>query len=85
VAQQTQILARVLGRELSFVDVDPDVMGAQLRQHHVPEPLVAALVELWKDVRVEQHPVITDTVAQVLHRPARSFEQWARDHRQAFA
>lgn len=85
VPQQTAILARVLGRELSFVDVDPDDMGAQLRQHHMPEPLLSALIELWKAVRAEQHPVITDTVSQVLGRPARNFEQWARENRQAFA
>ena len=84
VPQQTAILARVLGRELSFVDVDPDELGADLRQQHVPEPLVAALVELWKVVRAEQHPVITDTVSYVLGRPARTFEQWARENRQAF-
>jgi uncharacterized protein YbjT (DUF2867 family) len=84
VPQQTTILARLLGRELSFVDVDPDEMGAQLRQH-MPEALVAALIELWKVVRAEQHPVITDTVSHVLGRPARTFEQWARENRQAFA
>jgi uncharacterized protein YbjT (DUF2867 family) len=85
VAEQTEILARVLGKPLSFVAVDPDVAGAELRQYGAQAAMVEALIELWKLIAVDEQPVLTNTVTQLLGRPARSFETWARAHRHAFA
>jgi uncharacterized protein YbjT (DUF2867 family) len=85
VAEQTQILARVLGKPLSFIAVDPDSAGAELRQYGAPDVMVAALIELWKQIAVDDKPVMTNTVSQLLGRPAGTFEQWAEAHRYAFA
>jgi uncharacterized protein YbjT (DUF2867 family) len=84
-AEQTAVLSRVLQIPLDYVDTDPESMGAQLRSYHVPAELVAALIELWHSVRVDAHPVVTHEVERLLGRPARTFEQWARDHVAAFA
>jgi (4-alkanoyl-5-oxo-2,5-dihydrofuran-3-yl)methyl phosphate reductase len=85
VAQQVAILSDVLHKPLRVVDVDPDSMGAQLRSRHAPDVLVDALVELWKRIRAGDGAHVSDCVPKLLGRPARTFEQWAREHAAAFA
>lgn len=53
----------------------------QARDHGWPEDLVAALFD---DDRTFEPQQPTPTVARILGRPARSFEDWARDHASTF-
>jgi (4-alkanoyl-5-oxo-2,5-dihydrofuran-3-yl)methyl phosphate reductase len=84
VGEQVAVLSRVLQKPLSFVDVDPDQMGEQLLRYRTQPALASALVELWKAIRSDPKPVVTDTVQRLLGRPACTFEQWAQDHAATF-
>jgi hypothetical protein len=50
----------------------------------MPDVLADAVLELTRPGFTHGYPVTT-TVADVTGSPARSFEQWARDHASAFA
>jgi hypothetical protein len=65
---------------------------ARLRAHwgdsHLLLGVAYGQVGLLEDVQISDHVSqvdVTDTVSQVLGRPARNFEQWACENRQAFA
>lgn len=63
VPSQVAVIGKVLDREISTVDLDPAAL---------PEPVAAGA----RFVRDGGNAVLTDDVAAVLGRPARSFEQW---------
>lgn len=86
VADQATVLTRVLNKPVVFQDIDPHALGAQLRGFGVQPAMVDALVELWFAIRTAGvEPVITDTVTQLLGRPARRFQTWVQDHAESFA
>ncbi|MFF2511247.1 SDR family oxidoreductase [Streptomyces sp. NPDC058086] len=84
-ADQAAILAQVLGRPVTTEDVPP----AELRERFIE----AGMSEVYADgvlagtayVRTGGNAVVTDDVRAVLGRAPRTFEQWARDHGEAFA
>ena len=84
VAEQVQILARLLGKPLHYVDVPPAVADEQMRKAGMPPMLVDALSELTAMLRAGHGAYHTDTVAQVTGRPAHTFEEWGRDNIAAF-
>lgn len=84
VRDQVAVLARVLQRPLSFVDLPPEQLGEQLRAYHMQPAMVTALVELWHSIRKQDDAVVTDTVPRLLGRPAHTFEHWVRQHQAAF-
>ena len=47
-------------------------------------PLLEGILASWERATYEP-PFVTDTVARVLGKPARNFEQWAADHAETFA
>jgi len=81
--QQVAILGDVLGRTLRFEDVPEEVARAAMGRFAPPE-IVAAKFGLMRHQR-ETPARVTDTVASVTGRPARTFRQWAQEHRGAFA
>ncbi len=81
-ADQIAILGDVVGRTIPVVALDPAVAREQM-ERHVPAPIVAALFKIWADAVGVPAPV-TGVVAEVIGRPARSFREWASDHRDAF-
>ena len=80
VPAQVSHLADVLGRPLQTVDVPPEaLLDSGL------EPSVAQMaVRGQRLVRDGGNALVTDHVARVLGRPARTFRTWAADHRTAF-
>ncbi|AZM49329.1 NAD(P)-dependent oxidoreductase [Streptomyces sp. WAC 06738] len=72
-ADQAAILERVLERPVGTIDA------------HVSDGLPAEVVTGIGWARAGGAAYATDHVPRILGRPARTFEQWARDHREAFA
>ena len=76
-ARVAQILSEDTGREIKYVDLPDDQFKQALIGAGVPEWGAGALVNL-------QRRAITGDVQQLLGRKPTSFEQFSRDHAQAF-
>ncbi len=83
---QAAVLASVLGRPVTTRDLSPE----ETRDHLLTvwgfddaraEGMLAGLAF----VRRGGNAVVTDDVRELLGKPARTYRQWAQDHRQAFA
>lgn len=81
---QVAILSDVLGRTLSFVEVDHADVLAQMTSHGMPTELARAIVELMRSSREPFNSQPTGDIQSVTGRPARSFVDWVRAHRAAF-
>jgi uncharacterized protein YbjT (DUF2867 family) len=67
IPDQAAVLSEVLGRTLSTVDVPLDVL---------PE----AYAEGLRNIRPEDVSILSDDIAEILGRPARTYATWARDN-----
>jgi uncharacterized protein YbjT (DUF2867 family) len=81
---QVEILAAVLGRELRYVDVPPAVARRAMTDGGMPEDVADAVVALLATGLDPASAVVHPTVEELTGVPARSFRQWAQDHRGAF-
>jgi uncharacterized protein YbjT (DUF2867 family) len=72
-ADQAAILERVLERPVKITDTD------------ALDQLPAGMITGIGWARAGGAAYVTDHVPRVLGRPAGTFEQWARDHRETFA
>ncbi|MGV9252432.1 NAD(P)H-binding protein [Streptomyces sp. NPDC003697] len=80
---QAAVLAGVLERPVRFIALTPEEAYAALRTRY-PAPLADALSESAARARAGAKTRVDATVGSVLGRPARSYRQWAEDHRAAF-
>ena len=78
------ILTRVLGKPVTFVDVPPDAAKQAMLGSGMPADYVDALLDLLAAMKAGYTGAVTDTVTQVLGRPAKTFESWAKEHAGAF-
>jgi uncharacterized protein YbjT (DUF2867 family) len=69
------ISARV-GRDIDYVDVPPEIARTFLVKSGMSEWLADALIDLFAAYRQGAAETVTNTVAQVTGRPARTFEQF---------
>ena len=81
-AEQLAILGRALGRALRFNALTGDAATAELAGVF-PPPFVEAQQRFFDRGEFDDARVVP-TVAEVLGRPARTFEQWAAAHASAF-
>ena len=82
-ADQVRILAEALGKPIRLQEVPEAGARAGMLKSGMPEVLADAVLELTRPGHTITSP-LTATVAEVTGSPARSFEQWARDHVTAF-
>ncbi|MFD3585148.1 NAD(P)H-binding protein [Streptomyces sp. NPDC058683] len=75
---QIAAIGRAVGRDLTFVEVGPAEAGPLLFPQTPPE-LVRGLLKTFADT-VGVAPEITAAVEEITGSPARTFEQWAKDH-----
>ncbi|MER5514877.1 NAD(P)H-binding protein [Streptomyces sp. NPDC002763] len=75
---QIAAIGRAVGRDLAFVEVGPEEAGPLLFPQTPPE-LVRGLLKTFADT-VGVAPEITTAVEEITGSPARTFEQWAKDH-----
>ncbi|WP_447036780.1 NmrA family NAD(P)-binding protein [Streptomyces sp. DSM 118878] len=80
--QQIHAIGAALGRTLRFIDVPAEDVGPEMFPHVPPQMLPALLASFAETVGTE--PEITTTVEAVTGQPARTFDQWAHDHKADF-
>ncbi|GAA4209827.1 NAD(P)H-binding protein [Actinocatenispora rupis] len=80
--QQVRILGETLKRPLTVEDLDPEPVLEQMGQFMDPE-FLAALFALMAQAVGKPAPV-NDVIEQITGHPARSYAQWAEDHRADF-
>jgi uncharacterized protein YbjT (DUF2867 family) len=80
-----EILSREVGRPIRYVDVGEDDACNALHRRGVPPEVTAVLCELWLDMRRGKFAPVAQGVEEVVGRRPRSFEQFARDHREEFS
>jgi uncharacterized protein YbjT (DUF2867 family) len=82
-AEQVAILAGVLGRDLRFEAQSDEEAHAEMSAS-MPAEYVDAFFSFFVDGNLDESTVLP-TVEEVLGRPPRRFEDWAREHADAFA
>jgi len=83
-SEVAETLTRALGRPVRYVDLSDEQLKGALLANGQSEWQATALVELNTYARQGHASVVTDTVDRVTHQPARSLEEWVRDHSAAF-
>jgi uncharacterized protein YbjT (DUF2867 family) len=81
-AERVRILAEILGRELTLEAI-PDVTAREEMSREMPTPYVDAFFNFFVEGAYDDGRVDPTTV-RILGRPARTFEQWAHAHIEAF-
>jgi uncharacterized protein YbjT (DUF2867 family) len=82
-AEQVAILAAVLGRDLRFEAQSDEEARAEMSAS-MPAEYVEAFFSFFVDGTIDESTVLP-TVEEVLGRPPRRFEDWAREHAAAFS
>ncbi|MGW2314656.1 NAD(P)H-binding protein [Actinomadura luteofluorescens] len=78
-AEAVAEIGRAAGREIAFVPVGADEHAAALREHGVPEDVIALLTYLFTTVLDGRNARPADGVERALGRPPRDFSEYARD------
>ena len=78
-AEMTQKLSRAVGRSITFVDVPPESMRAALAGLGFPSWQADGLIEEFAMYRRGEAITVEPGVGEALGRPARSFDEFARD------
>jgi uncharacterized protein YbjT (DUF2867 family) len=84
-AEVAERLSSARGAPVRYVDLPPAAMARALRARGASDWMVGALLEVMARVRDGPPPEGSDAVARLTGRPARSLEQFVRDHAGAFA
>jgi uncharacterized protein YbjT (DUF2867 family) len=77
-------LGKVLDTEVRYVDVPPDDFRPSLLRAGLPEWLADSIIALHRSIREGHAATVTNEVEKATGRPARSYRQFAEDHRDAF-
>ncbi|MEC3958389.1 NAD(P)H-binding protein [Nocardia sp. CDC153] len=85
IAEQVAILSRIINRNIKIREaVTPEEVVAARFPNGAPPRLAEALVEGFAILRAGVVSTRTDTVAELLGRPAHTFADWCEAHRSAF-
>jgi uncharacterized protein YbjT (DUF2867 family) len=84
-AQQVDILGQALGRPLRFEEISPQAAKQAMLGYNawVQEEAIDSLLKYLAKT-VDQPALVTDEVERILHRPARTFADWAAANADAF-
>lgn len=83
--EQVAMIGRLLRRELSVEDVPIGQAQQAVRDRGLPEAVVAQLGELWHMYADGGAQAISPDIERVTGRPARTYREFAEDHRSIFA
>ncbi|MFB9906923.1 SDR family oxidoreductase [Allokutzneria oryzae] len=82
-SEQVRIIGEVLGRDVRFEELAPEVARQQMIDDGWPAEFADGLLGAWDGF--ERDPVrISPAVAELTGAPARSFREWVTDHAGAF-
>jgi len=71
-----EAIGSAMGRALQFQEITPEEFRTEMG---FPRPVADMLLNAWRASL--GHPAyVTTTVTDILARPARSFEEWAREN-----
>ena len=82
--QVASAISQALGREVRYVPVSEAQFQEGMRASGAPEHYVGLMTTLYGAVRAGYTATVTDDVQRVTGRPAIPFEQFARDHADAW-
>ena len=80
--EKAQRIGEAIGRSLVWEEVPPEMISRAMQAQGLPESVAERMLAYLSDC-IQQPEPSTDTVQQVLGRPALSFAQWAADHAQS--
>ena len=83
-AEMAQKLSKAVGRTITFVDVPPESMRAALAGLGFPPWQADGLIEEFAMYRRGEATTVEPGVGEALGRPARSFDEFARDYAPVF-
>lgn len=83
-AEQVRLIGAAIGRDVRWEDVPPQAIRPMLAEAFGDAAFADAALAGWASM-VEAPEQVTDDVAAILGRPARTFAQWAADHAADFA
>ncbi|HLL22342.1 MAG TPA: SDR family oxidoreductase [Kofleriaceae bacterium] len=78
------ILSRELGKRIVYEDVTPETMHALVMEAGLPRDYADLLIGLLHFFKLGYAEPTSEAVQQITGRPARSFEEYAHDHRAAW-
>jgi uncharacterized protein YbjT (DUF2867 family) len=79
-----EILSKVTGRAITYVDVGDDEARKRMKHEGSPEWMIEAMMELHDLSRSGMASEVYPDIATVTGKPATGFEQFARDHAPMF-
>lgn len=82
--EQAAQLSEALGKQITYVAISDAAFREGMAKHGMPTIVIDAVIELAANTRSGDGAKTLDTVTQVTGQKGRRFEDWARDHRQAF-
>lgn len=80
---KVEAIGNAIHRQLVFTEVDPAIVKTAMLAQGLPEDIPDRMLGYLKSCIDAPGPV-TKTVAELLGRPAASFEDWARENAEAF-
>ncbi|MET7473223.1 NAD(P)H-binding protein [Streptomyces sp. NPDC005648] len=83
--EQAAVLGEVLGRPVPLHDLSAEERRAQLLASGLGETYADSIMAAARFIQEGGNDIVTEDVRQVLDRPARTYREWAQDHRGAFA
>lgn len=84
IGEMVQVLAKVLGKPLRYVNVPPFLAAIWLRRFGMSRELVKGLMETLEALRKNEYAYVTDVVERVGGVKPRTFEAWCHEHIGAF-
>ncbi|MFD5844872.1 SDR family oxidoreductase [Streptomyces chartreusis] len=81
---QAEVLGEILGRPVTLLSLTADQRREQLLGAGLGADYADSLMAGARFIEEGGNAVVTDDVPEVLGRPARSYREWAADHRTAF-
>jgi len=82
--QVAEILSKITGRTINYVDVTEDTARQNMKGMGMPEAIVEGLLELSAIIKAGYVSTISPAVEQVIGRKPISFERFANDFAEAF-
>ena len=82
--QAAEIISRVSGRSIIYVDVPPVQAREGMQQSGMPAWAIDAMLELYGLVRGDNLAAVSPTVEKITGRKATTFEGFVIDHKSAF-
>jgi uncharacterized protein YbjT (DUF2867 family) len=81
--EQVSAIGAAIGRPIRFVEMSPDEYRREMADRGAPAPVIDMLLNAWH--AASGIPAfLSSAVADILGRPARTFQQWAADHAEEF-